>query len=478
MSATAATASGQHDRGGHSRCRAARGSRPAASSHSLTKAVPGGSADAASAPSPNAAVVTGITARSPPSASRSRVPVACSTDPAARNSSVLNAAWPSTCSSAAVNASAASTRSPGGGEQPARPDPDQHQAHVLGGRVRQQPLQVGADDGLQDPVDRRERAHCQHEQPPPAACRRPAGRTRPGRSRTPPCSPSPPTSAPTRGSAPPGARGAATRAAARSRPSTRTRPGTARTPVRPRPVTGARAARTAAKESPRAGAASTSSPIRIATNPRWVITAYQRPADATAARRRCSATTSSSEVSAISSQHTSNVATLPATGTSSSDTTNSGSTACTPRPSRCPSRRAVPDPVDRRDRGDRAAHGEEHPAQRVHRKHHARQRQQPGQLRPTTLPTHRGDPGRRRRAPQPRRSAHRPRPDGRPRGKQQCGQHGAQQPRTSAELNADRDQVHRPVSVRSAATIASGRGGQPGTSRSTGTTSPTAPTTP
>ena len=72
----------------------------------------------------------------------------------------------------------------------------------------------------------------------------------------------------------------------------------------------------------------------MATSPRCVITAYQRPACATAGRLRCSATTSSSEVSAISSQHSSSVPTLAATGTSSIAVTNSGSTACTAAPSR------------------------------------------------------------------------------------------------------------------------------------------------
>ena len=94
------------------------------------------------------------------------------------------------------------------------------------------------------------------------------------------------------------------------------------------------ATRNAGNESLSACPVSTSSPIRMATNPRWVITAYQRAADATSARWLCSASTSSSEVSAISSQHTRNVPTLPAAGTSSMAATNSGSVACTQRPSR------------------------------------------------------------------------------------------------------------------------------------------------
>ena len=69
---------------------------------------------------------------------------------------------------------------------------------------------------------------------------------------------------------------------------------------------------------------------RGASSPR---TSGRRPRTAGRAAR-CSATTSSSEVNAISSQHTRNVATLAATGTSSIAATNSGSTACAPRPSR------------------------------------------------------------------------------------------------------------------------------------------------
>jgi hypothetical protein len=91
--------------------------------------------------------------------------------------------------------------------------------------------------------------------------------------------------------------------------------------------------RTAANESSAAVPASTSSPMRIAANPTWVITAYHRPADTTSARRPCSASTSSNDASAISSQHTSRVPILPAAGTSSIATTKTGNAACTARPS-------------------------------------------------------------------------------------------------------------------------------------------------
>ena len=97
--------------------------RACSSSHSLTNAGPSGNADPASAPSPNAAVVPGMPGRSPPSESRSRLPVACSTEPAARNSSVLNAAWLITCSSAAVNANPASSMFPAAANSPPAPTP-------------------------------------------------------------------------------------------------------------------------------------------------------------------------------------------------------------------------------------------------------------------------------------------------------------------------------------------------------------------
>lgn len=83
-------------------------SRDCSSSHSDTKPLPGGSAAAASAPAANRPVVAGIRADSPPSRSRSRSPVPCTTDPAEVNSSVLNAAWLRACRSPAPSATPAS----------------------------------------------------------------------------------------------------------------------------------------------------------------------------------------------------------------------------------------------------------------------------------------------------------------------------------------------------------------------------------
>jgi hypothetical protein len=87
-----------------------------------------------------------------------------------------------------------------------------------------------------------------------------------------------------------------------------------------------------ANESPPARDASTTSASRIATNPTWVIAAYQCAAVRTAALWRCSASTKSSEDSAMSSQSTSNVDALPAAGTISRLHTNKGYVACTARP--------------------------------------------------------------------------------------------------------------------------------------------------
>lgn len=86
--------------------------RDCSSSHSLMNPLPGGSATAPSAAIANSPAVYGIRARSPPSRSRSRSPVARSTDPAAQNNRALNAAWLTTCSRAAASARAANGRLP------------------------------------------------------------------------------------------------------------------------------------------------------------------------------------------------------------------------------------------------------------------------------------------------------------------------------------------------------------------------------
>ncbi|CNN32545.1 Uncharacterised protein [Mycobacterium tuberculosis] len=74
------------------------------SSHSLTNPAPNGRPHAPSAATPKKTVVAGIRRASPPSRSRSRSPVAASTDPAAMKARLLNAACAIMCSIAAAAA--------------------------------------------------------------------------------------------------------------------------------------------------------------------------------------------------------------------------------------------------------------------------------------------------------------------------------------------------------------------------------------
>src|SRR5690606_19108852 len=64
-----------------------------------------------------------------------------------------------------------------------------------------------------------------------------------------------------------------------------------------------------------------------------------------------------------------------------------------------------------------------------------------------------------------------------PGGDAQC-EHSSGPTGSERDHEANKRSAHRPVSPRSAATIAPGGGGHPGTSTSTGTTSETAPATP
>ncbi len=93
------------------------------SSHSLTNPLSGGSAAIANAATANVAPVTGMRRASPPRRSRSRVPVACRTDPAPRKSNPLKAAWLTTCNSAAASAIDAKARLPLAANNPAAPIP-------------------------------------------------------------------------------------------------------------------------------------------------------------------------------------------------------------------------------------------------------------------------------------------------------------------------------------------------------------------
>ena len=141
---------------------------PWSSSHSETNPLPGGSPDAASAPIPTSAAVTGMRRARPPILSRSRSVVLRSTAPAPRKSRVLKAAWFTVCRSAATIRSPASVCVTGCGKETGAAHADEDQPQVLGGGVGQQPLEVGRRHGLQDSVERGQSTHDEHQQPPPA----------------------------------------------------------------------------------------------------------------------------------------------------------------------------------------------------------------------------------------------------------------------------------------------------------------------
>ncbi len=145
-------------------------------------------------------------------------------------------------------------------------------------------------------------------------------------------------------------------------------------------------------------------------------------------------------------------------------------------------RGGVTDLVDGGDRHDGTGNHDERARQRIDAQVDAGQREQPGQVDVERVPGERGtatgdasrsgqrgeDPG--ERDPDASRSAQ-PGDGGQPAcggGDRKGGPGDAQSP----------CHAHFPVTVRSAATMSSGAGGQPGTARSTGTTSDTAPSTP
>ena len=205
-----------------------------------------------------------------------------------------------------------------------------------------------------------------------------------------------------------------------------------------------------------------------------------RGASRTAGLWRCSASDQQHDESAISSHSTGRSTTLAAAGTISRLQTNSGNVRlhgparqAVSRSSRC--RRATPGsrrsrpattnhgPRARRDRGVTPANGNRSgidatnvalPVSTASAATSARGGRRP----PSSTPTA-SDPGMRRGAtPAPRSTAS-----------------------AAAAIAAGQTRAggrHRPTIRRSAARIAIGSGGQPGTSRSTGTTSATAPSTP
>ena len=98
----------------------------------------------------------------------SRSPVAVSTAPAAKNSRLLNSEWLSTCSSAAVKASAAAGGHAVGLEGEREAQADEDDADVLDRAVGEQPLEVALHQGAEHAehgADAADRQH--HDAPPP-----------------------------------------------------------------------------------------------------------------------------------------------------------------------------------------------------------------------------------------------------------------------------------------------------------------------
>ena len=104
---------------------------------------------------------------SPPSRSIWRVPVACSTEPALRNSSALNRPWFHTWSSAPPSPSATRSARPSDRPITASPRPDADDADVLDAVIGEQALEVVLADGEGDAEHRRDHAEAEHETAPP-----------------------------------------------------------------------------------------------------------------------------------------------------------------------------------------------------------------------------------------------------------------------------------------------------------------------
>src|SRR5690606_32526087 len=140
------------------------------------------------------------------------------------------------------------------------------------------------------------------------------------------------------------------------------------------------------------------------------------------------------------------------------------------------SRAGVADRVHGGAHGDPAGDGDEQAAQRVDREPDPGQGQQVGQPRRPAVAGH----GRQAGGDRGGAGGGGERPGGGGAGAARQGRRGGgEQSEGQGRAEGGAGQVrHRPVSPRSAPTIASGSGGQPGTSASTGTTSSTGPCTP
>ena len=257
-----------------------------------------------------------------------------------------------------------------------------------------------------------------------------------------------------------------------TRPAFNANPNASATNATSRAAAGGVAAAMSSKPMLPAPAASRARPASTARKLAWVSTAYQARAGRTEGRLAWSAATSTVEASAISSQPVRKTTTSPAAVTSSIPARNTAYAVQALREAAGPCGVAAAEPSAQR--ADRAHERHEQAGQPVRLE---AQRDQPGVQHRRHVPPGEGKhpagsagqpqqrAGRSRRdAAGPGRGEHRGqhRDDGQ-------GQLGKQPPGRAA---------HRRVSVRSAAVIWPGEGGQPGTATSTGTKSATVPATP
>ncbi len=205
--------------------------------------------------------------------------------------------------------------------------------------------------------------------------------------------------------------------------------------------------------------------------PNWVITPYHWPACWTSSRTRWSASTNSSDVTAISSHKNMKVPTADAVGTSSRVVTKRGSTHDAGAAGE--SVAAVAEAKDHGAQPDARRDGDEQRPERIETKGEAEQRKQSAGVHRRSVAGGEYVGGQRRsricRRPRVRATDKRTRTRG-----------GALAPATEAArpsraVATKRSVLTSPTGPASAVMMASGSGGQPGISTSTGTTSATAP---
>ena len=122
----------------------------------------------ASAPTRKKAAVRGMRWMRPPSPSRSRRPVACSTAPAPRNSSDLNQEWFRTCSSAGRHGDRRARVLAVGAEGQRQAQRHEDHADILDRRIGEHALEIAVEHGIEQPQHGRQRAeHDRRQRPPP-----------------------------------------------------------------------------------------------------------------------------------------------------------------------------------------------------------------------------------------------------------------------------------------------------------------------